>query len=208
MKKYYVILVIAIISFACFSMKTKDIRKTDISYPKGLKIIEREDWGWVPIVKDFTEHEIKFITIHHGGELFTKEKNPVAFVRALQSWSRNEKDWIDIPYHFMIDLSGVVYEARPINIPGDTNTEYDPTSHALVEVMGNYEIQELNSEQISTLAKLIALLVKQYDVPLDNIKSHKDYSRNTLCPGKNLYKYLEDGSLISKVEKELNNYNE
>jgi len=41
-------------------------------------------------------------------------------------------------------------------------------------------------------------LADKYGVANDLIKSHKDYTE-TLCPGKDLYRYLEDGSLIKRV---------
>jgi len=121
----------------------------------------------------------------------------------LQKWSRSEKKWIDIPYHFMIDLDGKIYEARPINLPGDTNTEYDPTGHALIEVMGNYEIQEFSENQMKSLVALSAFLAKEFNVPVSDIKSHKDYSEMTVCPGKNIYKYFEDGTILKQIEEKL-----
>ncbi len=93
----------------------------------------------------------------------------------------------------MIDLEGNIYEGRPINIPGDTNTEYDPTGHALIELMGNYEIQIPNESQLSSIVNLSRFLMTRFDVSLDKFKSHKDYSNMTLCPGKNLYEYFTNG---------------
>jgi hypothetical protein len=124
----------------------------------------------------------------------------------LQKWSRAEKDWIDIPYHYMIDLKGNIYEARPINYPGDTNTEYDPSGHALIEIMGNYEIQEFTELQQESLVNIIAFLANKFDVPISQIKTHKDYSSTTLCPGKDVYKYFQDGTIIKRVESKLNDF--
>ena len=142
------------------------------------------------------------ITIHHGGVEFNKEQDPVEEIRNLQNWSRTEKNWIDIPYHFMIDLEGNIYEARPINYPGATNTTYDPTGHALIEVMGNYEVQTLSQAQLKSVIDLAAFLAKKYDVSPNEIKGHKDYAE-TLCPGQDLYKYLEDGTIQNSVERKL-----
>lgn len=178
------------------SASMNDLRAQDIlelSYPKELKVVKRSDWGSVPIDTSFQTHEIQFVTIHHGGIEFPKGKDPVASIQNLQEWSRSEKNWIDIPYHFMIDLEGNIYEGRPINIPGDTNTEYDPTGHALIELMGNYEIQIPNESQLSSIVNLSRFLMTRFDVPPDKFKSHKDYSKVTLCPGKNLYEYFTSG---------------
>ncbi|NOX66886.1 MAG: N-acetylmuramoyl-L-alanine amidase, partial [Chlorobi bacterium] len=104
---------------------------------------------------------------------------------------------------FMIDLDGNIYEARPINYPGDTNTEYDPTGHALIEVMGNYEVQTLSKKQLDSLINLIAFLAKEFNVPVSEIKTHRDYSKMTVCPGKNIYKYFQDSTIVKAVEKRL-----
>ena len=117
-----------------------------------------------------------------------------------------EKNWIDIPYHFMIDMDGKIYETRPINYPGATNTEYDPTGHALICVMGNYENQIISEDQLAAVVNLSAFLAKLYNFTPDNIKGHKDYTE-TLCPGKDLYRYLEDGTIRAKVTEKLNSAN-
>jgi len=173
---------------------------SEIDYPSELNIIKRVDWNWIPINTKFNTHEIKYITIHHGGIEFSRGQDPTKHVRDLQSWSRKEKKWIDIPYHFMIDLNGIIYETRPINIPGDTNTEYDPTNHALVEIMGNYENQELNKSQLKSMIDIIRFLSNTYNVSKENIKAHKDYSSITDCPGKNIYKYFENGYIVGELE--------
>jgi len=204
MHKLFSFILTVLIITACSSTVTKDIRIQELDYPEDLNVIKRADWGWVPMDSTIAEqHKIDKITIHHGGVEFTKEEDAAQSVRNLQSWSRSEKNWIDIPYHFMIDLDGNIYEARPINYPGATNTEYDPTNHALIEVMGNYEIQIINQKQLNALINLTAFLVEEFDVPLENIKGHKDYSKITDCPGKDLYKYLQDGTIVNKVSERI-----
>lgn len=165
---------------------------------KDIDIVTRADWGWVALTDTIPTHEIKYITIHHGGEDFPKDKDVIKYLIGLQSWSRSDKNWIDNPYHYMIDLEGNIYEARPIEYPGDTNTDYDVRGHALICVMGNYENQILSETQFEKLALLTATLADKYDVPAELIKSHKDYTE-TLCPGEDLYRYLEDGSLLKRV---------
>ena len=177
---------------------------SELEYPNDLKVISRADWGWQPLERVLPQHSINKITIHHGGEDFAEDKDMIQYLRNLQSWSRSEKKWIDIPYHFMIDLKGNIYEARPINYPGDTNTDYDVTGHALICVVGNYEVQKLSDASLKSLVKLTAFLKQKYRVELKDIKGHKDYTTQTVCPGKDLYKYLEDGSFIKMVESELN----
>lgn len=180
------------------------VNVSELEYPADLNIISRVDWGWQPLERILPQHSINKITIHHEGEEFAEDKDMIEYLRHLQSWSRAEKNWIDIPYHFMIDLKGNIYEARPINYPGDTNTDYDVTGHALICVVGNYEIQTIKDVQLKALTKLIAFLKQKYHVESKDIKGHKDYTNQTVCPGKNLYKYLENGTLLKMVDDELN----
>ena len=167
-----------------------------------VEIISRAAWGSVATERSLPEHTISKITIHHGGVAFDDARDPAEYLRALQSWSRSEKEWIDIPYHFVIDLDGRIYEARPIRFPGDTNTSYDPRSHALIEVLGNYDNRELSDAQFETLAKLSAYLAKRYSVALADIRSHRDYAPGeTTCPGDNIYRHFEDGSLMARISE-------
>lgn len=164
-------------------------------------IISMSDWGGTPAVDSLAKkHSITHITLHHQGEPFPQGKDPVQYLRNLQKWSRNTKQWIDIPYHYIIDLDGKIYEGRNISYAGDTNTEYDPTGHALIEVVGNFEEVEPNEAQLNAVVRTMAMLSVQYNVPVDSIRAHKDYSSKTVCPGKNLYQYIENGYFRSAVK--------
>jgi hypothetical protein len=142
---------------------------------------------------------ITHITLHHQGEPFKPGTDPQQYLRKLQTWSRVTKHWLDIPYHYIIDLDGNIYEGRKIDYAGDTNTEYDPTGHALIEVVGNFEEVEPNQQQLDAVVRLMAMLARKYAVPLDHIASHRDFSTQTVCPGANLYRYVQDGYFRRQV---------
>ncbi|HEX9658507.1 MAG TPA: peptidoglycan recognition family protein [Bacteroidota bacterium] len=192
----------ALVLITSCSSHVERIEVTELDFPPELGIVHRAAWGWQPLEEILPPHQIHYVTIHHGGEDFPADKDPIEYLRNLQSWSRTEKKWIDIPYHFMIDLNGTIYETRPINYPGDTNTGYDPTGHALICVMGNYENQILSEKQLGAVVALTAYLVEHFGVSLENIKGHKDYAE-TLCPGKDLYRYLVDGTIVRRVKDRL-----
>ena len=167
-------------------------------------IVTAQLWGGTPAVDSLAKkHTISHITLHHQGEPFPKGKDPIQYLRNLQTWSRRDKHWIDIPYHYIIDLDGKVYEGRDIKYAGDTNTEYDPTGHALIEVVGNFEEVEPNQNQLDAVVKTMTWLAEKYNVHADSIRGHKDYSSITVCPGKNLYRYLENGYFMEKVKQNL-----
>lgn len=157
-------------------------------------------WGGTPAdPARARRHTITHITLHHQGEPFKPGTDPRQYLRNLQTWSRNTKGWLDIPYHYIIDLEGRTYAGRDIDYAGDTNTEYDPRGHALIEVVGNFEEVEPNQAQLDAVVAVMAMLAKKYKVPVENIAGHRDYSANTVCPGTNLYRYLRSGYLKEKV---------
>ncbi len=151
----------------------------------------------------FRTHQIKFITLHHGGEEYPPDKDTAEYLRNLQSWSRREKKWIDIPYHFLIDWQGKIYAGRDLRLPGDTNTAYDPTGHALICVLGNFEVQKANDRQLRAVVELMAWLCRTYGLPAEVIKGHKDVAEGTVCPGKDLYRYLANGYFKREVARRL-----
>ena len=162
------------------------------------------DWGGTPAdPARARRHTITHITLHHQGEPFKPGTDPRQYLRNLQTWSRNTKGWLDIPYHYVIDLEGKTYAARDIAYAGDTNTEYDPSGHALIEVVGNFEEVEPNQQQLDAVVDVMAMLAKKYGVPLERIASHRDHSDKTVCPGANLYRYVQSGYFREKVAARL-----
>ncbi|MFA5834301.1 MAG: peptidoglycan recognition family protein [Bacteroidota bacterium] len=189
---------IIIVTDGCSSSKEFSFR--DIEN----EIVSVQQWGGSPAIDSLAkQHTITHITLHHQGEPFPKGKDPIQYLRNLQSWSRREKKWIDIPYHYIIDLDGKIYEGRNINYAGDTNTEYDPAGHALIEVVGNFEEVEPNQEQLDATVRMMAFLSKTYNVPIDSIRSHRDYSSKTVCPGKNLYFYFTNRYFHDEIKTKL-----
>ena len=173
-------------------------------YPKNLNIILQKEWGGTKSQEITKEHKIDRITLHHGGVEFKSDKDPIEYLKNLQSWSRSEKKWIDIPYHFLIDLDGKIYEGRSLKYPGDTNTAYDPTGHILICLMGNYEIQKINSEQLSSIIDISTFFCNEFDIKVDKVKGHKDYTE-TACPGEDFYHYLKNGSLVNAIADNIKN---
>jgi N-acetylmuramoyl-L-alanine amidase len=163
------------------------------------EIINVESWGGTAADSSrAVRHVPNRITLHHQGETFTRGRDVREYLRSLQGWSRSTRGWIDIPYHYIVDFEGNVYAGRDIDFAGDTNTPYDTAGHALIEVIGNYEDIEPNAAQLAAVARLMAMLAKKYNISPDTIVGHKDVAATT-CPGKNLYRYLENGYFRDQV---------
>ena len=149
-------------------------------------------------------HRITYVTLHHEGsaEPLRPQDDPAAKLRGLQSWGAADRNWWDVPYHYLLDLDGRIYEGRDWHFMGETNTAYDPGGHFLISVIGNYDKQEPTPAQLSAIADLMAWALKEFDVPLDRIGGHYNYA-DTGCPGKGLRKYLEDGTFRRMVKARL-----
>jgi hypothetical protein len=149
-------------------------------------------------------HEITMITLHHSGSRkpMTPQDDPVKKLRGLQEWGMRDKNWWDVPYHFLISLDGTIYEGRDYHYVGETNTKYNPAGHFLISVMGNYNKQEPNEAQINAITDLMAWAVQEFNVPLDKIYGHCDLAE-TSCPGKYLRPYLTDGSFTKGIKQRL-----
>ena len=144
------------------------------------------------------------ITIHHEGEIFYPQKESAAVhIKKVQTWGMSEaRNWSDIPYHFIIDFDGNIFEGRNVFTAGETATEYDPEGHLLITCLGNFEEQQVTEKQLNALIELTANCCKKYQISPSSIKAHKDFAK-TLCPGKDLYRYIESGFLQSEVEKKV-----
>ena len=150
-------------------------------------------------------HQIKFVTLHHIGspQPLLPGEDPSQKLRNLQTWGARDRNWWDLPYHFLIDLEGRVYEGRDYHFMGETNTTYDPEGHFLISIIGNYDKQEPTQAQLEAIADMMAWAISRYDLPLDRIGGHYNYAQ-TGCPGKELRKYLEDGTFKRMVSERLN----
>ncbi len=174
------------------------------STTKEVIINSRTAWGAADPLP-FKQHVPERITIHHEGTKFEKSDDAPKHIKNVQTWGMGkDRNWVDIPYHFLIDPNGNIYEGRNVFTVGETATEYDPTGHLLITCMGNFEEQEVSDEQLESLIQLIAYCCKKYQISPETIASHKGYSNQTVCPGKNLYKYLENNYIKVEVEKILN----
>lgn len=144
------------------------------------------------------------ITIHHEGEIFNPQKESAAqHIKKVQTWGMSEaRSWSDIPYHFIIDFDGNIFEGRNVFTAGETATEYDPEGHLLITCLGNFEEQQVTEKQLNALVELTTYCCKKYGIDPSTIKSHKDFAK-TLCPGKDLYQYIESGYLQKEVDKRI-----
>jgi hypothetical protein len=173
---------------------------------KAPAIVSRSDWGAKKPVGEGKKHKIEFITIHHTATkmrpdlpLETKLKNLQAFSQRDDKLASGKLKpaWFDIPYHYYISVDGKIGEGREIEYAGDTNTEYDPTGHALIVLEGSFGTDQPTAEQVASLKAMVKWLATRYKVGADGIKGHRDYAE-TGCPGSNIEKLFPELRKIVK----------
>ena len=140
-------------------------------------------------------HKITHVTLHHTGDSRPLlHADSAAFrLRGIQRWGASDRNWWDVPYHFLLGLNGEIFEGRDYRFMGETNTTYDPSGHFLISIIGNYQVQEPTPALMNSIADLMAWALDEFDLPLEKIGGHYNYA-DTGCPGQHLRKYLEDGT--------------
>lgn len=158
----------------------------------------REAWGARAISGTFTPHVPVRMTVHHTASLLVDAAEAPSLVRDHQAYHQLNLGWPDIAYHFIIDGSGVIYEGRPVDVVGDTSTDYDPTGHFLVACEGNFNEQPVPDAQYQALVDLLAWAATTHAIDPATISGHRDWAA-TACPGAALYEPVADRSLENAV---------
>ena len=191
----FILFSVASITYSCSSSKKLS------AIEKDTVIVPRSGWNAAE-PKPYKQHTPVRITVHHEGTKLEATDDAAKKINAIQRWGMGpDRKWADIPYHFLIAPNGTIYEGRAVNTVGETATEYDPAGHLLINCLGNLEVQELRPEQLQSLINLIAYCSRKYNIPVETLASHKDYSKQTNCPGKNLYVYFENGYIKQQVKE-------
>ncbi|MBL7725472.1 MAG: N-acetylmuramoyl-L-alanine amidase [Chitinophagaceae bacterium] len=167
----------------------------------NLSIASRSAWN-ADNPRLYKTHVPVRITVHHEGTQLLLTDDAAKKIKRIQTWGMGkDRNWTDIPYHFLIAPDGTIYEGRNVHTVGETATEYDPSGHLLITCLGNFEKQEVFPEQLSSLIRLIAYCSIKYSIPVETLSTHRDNSAQTTCPGKNLYHYFENGYVLAEVIK-------
>ena len=197
MRKFHTIILFTffILVHSCSTVKN--------SSRNEVTIIPRSAWNALD-PKPYKTHTPVRITVHHEGTRLEVTDDAAKKIRNIQAWGTGkDRNWADIPYHFLIAPDGTIYEGRDVNTVGETNTEYDPSGHLLITCLGNLEVQEVPAGQLESLIKLIAYASKKYNIDVQTLSTHRDHSKQTTCPGKNLYAYFQSNYIMAEVNKAL-----
>jgi len=128
------------------------------------------------------------IVLHHS---LTKDSATVSWP-AIRDYHVHTKGWLDIGYHFGVELGGSDYEAlvgRPLDIEGAHCPQDSMNSKTIgICLVGNFDGQPPPMEQLVVLRdRLMVPLARIFGFPLDleHVTFHRDHARDgRTCPGK------------------------
>ena len=166
------------------------------------EVVSRADWGGEEVVyPDGLRHTPTTVLLHHAGVTWKAGSDPAASMRGLLRFSREEKGWPDVPYHFVVAPDGRVFEGRDLNYAPDTNTSFDTTGYVNVELLGNFEEQRVGAAQLDAAARVVAWLADELEMPTGELATHEGVAPGqTSCPGADFLRYLEDGRFQAAVD--------
>ncbi len=134
---------------------------------------------------------IERITIHHDA------MDAAGFSTASQARQRltdirrahTDNGWADIGYHYVIDPTGTIWAARPVQLQGAHVRDWN--EHNLgVMLMGNFMHERPTAQALSSLQALIHSESARYRVPAARISTHRELA-STACPGDSLQRQID-----------------
>jgi hypothetical protein len=168
-------------------------------------LVTREQWKARAPLPGMKPQRPAGIIVHHTA-VRSNPKYPLETkLRNLQSFSQNASKeqkrgaWGDVPYHFYIDMTGRIGEARDVRYAGDSNTRYNTVGFIQVVVEGDFEKETPGAAPLRALERLLATLSLAWNVPVQKITVHKDHA-STTCPGRNLLAVLP--KVLTAAEQE------
>lgn len=133
---------------------------------------------------------IERITVHHDAIMPVPNGSYADSLRRLQLIRKGHLNngWADIGYHFAIDPSGRIWQARPLELQGAHVKDNNPGNLGIV-MFGNFEEIRPTDASLSSLERMIAYAMQRFNVPLSRVYTHREL-RPTACPGRNLQRQM------------------
>lgn len=132
----------------------------------------------------------RWITVHHDGmdPYFGTELGEVKVrLDTIRNGALSRgSGWGDIPYHFVVDRAGRVWEGRSMRYQG-AHVAHCNEHNIGVMCLGNFQEQQPSAAQIAGLEKTLIALRSYYRLPVQKVRTHREWpSAHTECPGTNL----------------------
>ena len=119
--------------------------------------------------------DITTLVIHHSAT------GPSVRPERIAEYHIKRMDWPGIGYHFLVSADGVLYQTNPLETISYHATKANPYSLGIC-FLGNFNEQIPTPSQLQAGAHLLAWLMQELDIPLENVEGHMKFT-TTACPG-------------------------
>lgn len=134
---------------------------------------------------------IERITIHHDA------MDAAGFSTAEQARERlsdirrahTNNGWADIGYHYVIDPTGTIWAARPVQLQGAHVRDWNEHNLGIM-LMGNFMHERPTPQALASLRALVRSESARYRVGASRITTHRELAV-TACPGDSLQRAIE-----------------
>jgi len=130
------------------------------------------------------------ITVHHDAIPSSGISSTDDAMRRLNAVRNGhlQRNMIDIGYHYVVDPSGRVWEARPVRYQG--GHVHDQNEHNLgIMVMGNFDQQAPSRQSIAALDAFVAQQMHRFRIPIQRVYTHQEIGKSR-CPGTNMQAHM------------------
>ena len=137
----------------------------------------------------------RYIVIHHSATAGGSAK-------LFDASHRRDRGWDELGYHFVIDNGNGGPNGRVevgsrwpkqkhgAHTGGTPNNEYNELGIGIC-LVGDFERRLPSSAQLASLDRLVAYLAETYDIPPENVITHRDApGADTECPGRLFHAYV------------------
>ena len=123
--------------------------------------------------------QITHIAIHHSATPISVTAQRIAHYHV----SSETHQWPGMGYHYFIDHDGTISQTQALELV--SNHVFGHNHYTVgVCLAGNFDSVIPTSMQLAASGHLLAWLMQDLNIPLQNILGHKDFPRtNTSCPG-------------------------
>lgn len=186
------------------------------------RIVSRAEWGAAPVNLE-AENEnglydpesnaegwrvydddlaliYKTVIIHHS---VLYDRDDLNTMRAIQALHMEDRGWADVGYHFCVGKDGTIFEGRQMMVRG-THTEAFNTGSLGICLMGNFEEEVPSLPQLTATQQLVVWLVGE--LALTHLAGHFEFNPASLCPGANLYAWLDEMALMAGLQRGTDGY--